>query len=206
MNAYESLFTLYLLPAAAVEMNDNRRANNQLKSIILKDAPLGFDELTELSGNPTLLIDTGYEYVELGKYEEAFNLFSVGASRDNTDPDILNGLGITLCELGKLEESRRILMRAARYNPDDPVTFANLAGVCWEIGEYECAIYYYNRSLELNTEIEEIHFNLINLYIEAGSLYMAFIACLNFQEIFPGNEEAEELLQDIILNMGLSFY
>ncbi len=187
-------------------MNDNRRANSQLKSIILKDAPLGFEELTELTSNPTLLIDTGYEYVELGKFEEAFNLFSMGASMDNTDPDILNGLGITLCELGKLEESRQILMRAARYNPDDPVTFANLAGVCWEFGEYEPAVYYYNKSLELNNEIEEIHFNLINLYIETGSLYMAFIACLNFQEIFPDNDEAEELLQDIILNMALSFF
>ncbi len=125
---------------------------------------------------------------------------------DNGDPDILNGLGITLCEMGDYERSRRILERSIRLNPNDAVTLANLAGVCWEMGYPDQAIYHYTRSLENNPDIEEIHFNLINLYIETGSLYMAYISCVNFLSRFPEDEEARELLNEIVLNLAISMY
>ena len=63
------------------------------------------------------------------------------------------------------------------------MTLANLAGVCWEMGEPEQAIYHYNQSLDINPDIEEIHFNLINLYIETGALYMAYMSCLTSSSV-----------------------
>lgn len=167
---------------------------------------IGLEELNELRENPSLLVDTGYEYVEMGEYDKALKLFSIGAMLNNSDPEILNGLGITLCELGKLKMSKQVLERSCRLNPDDAITLANLAGVCWEMGEDEEALYHYSRSLEINSDIEEIHYNLINLYIETGALYMAYISCLNFLEQFPDDEEAQELLDEIILNLAISMY
>jgi tetratricopeptide (TPR) repeat protein len=191
-------------------MSDNQRTNQRLQkkvnSLVLKEMQIGLEELDELRENPSLLIDTGYEYVETGDYEMALKLFSIGAMLDNTDPDILNGLGITLCELGKFSKSRRILEHSIKLNPNDAVTLANLAGVCWEMGDPERAIYHYTRSLENNPDIEEIHFNLINLYIECGALYMAYMACLTFMERFPEDEEAKELMEEIILNLAISLY
>jgi tetratricopeptide (TPR) repeat protein len=182
----------------------NQRSSKKINSLILKEMQIGPEELSELRENPSLLIDTGYEYVEMGDYENALKLFSIGVLLDNTDPDILNGLGITLCEMGNYKKSKEVLKRSCRLNPNDAVTLANLAGVCWEMGELEQSIYYYNKSLQINPIIEEIHYNLINLYIETGALYMAYISCLNFLEQFPGEEEASELLNEIILNLAIS--
>jgi tetratricopeptide (TPR) repeat protein len=191
-------------------ISDNQRTNTRsqikINSLVLKEMQIGLEELSELKENPSILIDTGYEYVEMGDYDKALRLFSIGAMLDSTDPDILNGLGITLCELGKYKKSKQILERSVRLNPKDAVTMANLAGVCWEMGEPEQAIYYYNKSLENNRDIEEIHFNLINLYIETGALFMAYISCVNFIERFPEDVEAKELMDEIILNLAISMY
>ncbi len=184
----------------------SQRAQKKINSLILREMQIGMEDLIELKENPSLLIDTGYEYVEMGDYDKALRLFSIGAMLDSSDPDILNGLGITLCELGKFKKSKQVLERSIRLNPNDAVTLANLAGVCWEMGEPEQAIYHYSRSLEVSQDIEEIHFNLINLYIETGALYMAYISCLNFIERFPEDEEAKELMEEIILNLAISMY
>ena len=87
--------------------------------------------------------------------------------------------------MGRFNESRKILERAIRINDEDAVTFANLAGVYWELEDYDMAIHNYHRSISLDAEIEETYYNIINLYIETGSLYMAFILCLEFRSRFP---------------------
>jgi tetratricopeptide (TPR) repeat protein len=182
----------------------NQRSSKKINSLILKEMQIGLEELSDLKNNPSLLVDTGYEYMEMGDYEKALRLFSIGTLLNNTDPDILNGLGVALCEMGKYKKAKQVLQRSCRLNPNDAITLANLAGVCWELCELELSIFYYNKSLEINAEIEEIHYNLINLYIETGALYMAYICCLNFLDRFPGEEEAKELMDEIILNLALS--
>ena len=94
------------------------RSQKKINSLVLKEMQIGMEELSELRENPSLLIDTGYEYVEMGDYEKALKLFSIGAMLDNTDPDILNGLGITLCELGKFKKSKQVLERSIKSEPE----------------------------------------------------------------------------------------
>ena len=182
-------------------MTENTRYN--LKDILITDN--FYDSETQLLLWDPLIIDKGYDFIEQCEYTKAFKLFTEGAAWDKTDPDILNGLGICLCEMGLLDEAKKILDYAIQVHPDDPVIFSNMAGVLWEMSDYNMAIYYYCRSLEIDPEIEETFFNLINLYIETGSLYMALITCAKFIEAFPDNEEAENLRDDIILNLGISF-
>ena len=183
----------------------DKKKYNKLNSL-LKDIPFDIDGLNDIKTDPSLLIDSGYEFVELGDYEQALKLFSMGITIDNSDPDILNGLGIALCELGMLDESKLIFERAARYNPEDAVTIANLAGVCFEIGENEKAIYYYNRALEINPMLDDIYYNLVTLYMESDSLYMAFLTCLDYLKEFSDNDEAKDLMNEIILYLGISSY
>ncbi len=184
-------------------MKENARY--KLNDTIIKENFHETEELVKLRDNPIKLIDRGYEYINIGEYKKAFNLFKVGAKADRSDPDILNGMGICLCEMGLLKEARQVLEYAIEKNPDDPVIYANIAGVLWEEMDYDKAIYYYNRSIEIDPEIEETFFNLINLYIETGSLFMAFMECNKFMSTFPDNKEAIELQEDIILNLGISF-
>ncbi len=185
-------------------MNDNPR--NTLRDIPFKERIPERDEFTELRDDQFKLIDRGYEYVESGDYQQAYRLFCMGASLDNNDAEILNGLGIALCELGKFNESKQVLKRAARIHADDAITCANLAGVYWETEDYDRAIYYYQKSLDIDDEIEETYYNLINCYIETGALYIAFMLCCDFLKKFPDEEDAAELMDEIILNLAVSIY
>jgi len=176
-----------------------------LKEALLRDNFYDSDEIMLLRNNPVQLIDRGYEYIEIGDYARAFKVFTAGAEIDRNDPDILNGLGIALCEMGRLDEARTVLDYAITTNPDDPVIHANMAGVLWEQCEFQQAIHYYTKSIELDPEIEETFFNLINLYMDSGNLFMAFILCRRFLDRFPDHKEGLEQMNDIILNMGISF-
>lgn len=184
-------------------MKDNIR-HNKFKDNFIKDPLNENDDFAQYRNDHFLLIDRGYECVENGDLDNAFKLFTLGASLDNSDPEILNGLGITLYEMGKINESRVVLERAVRLNPDDAITYANLAGSCWELEDYEKAVFYYAKSIEKDDNIEETHFNLINCYIEIGAIFMALIACKKFLDLFPDNPEGKELMFDIILNLGIS--
>jgi tetratricopeptide (TPR) repeat protein len=184
-------------------MTEKLRYN--LKEVLLLENHHDSDELMMLRDKPLQLIDRGYDYIDKCEYSRAFKVFVAGARIDRKDPDILNGLGIALCEMGLLKEARLILEYAITIHPDDPVIFANMAGVLWEQCDYDNAIYYYTRAIEIDSDIEETFFNLINLYIEIGSLYMALMTCGKFLECFPDSEEATGLRNDIILNLGLSF-
>lgn len=184
-------------------MTEKPRYN--LKEFLLLENHHESDELMMLRDKPLQLIDRGYDYIDKCEYGRAFKLFAAGAGIDRKDPDILNGLGISLCEMGLLNEARQVLDYAIILHPDDPVIFANMAGVLWEQCDYEKAIYYYTQAIKIDPTIEETFFNLINLYIETGSLYMALMTCTKFIEFFPESEEALGLRNDIILNLGLSF-
>jgi len=186
-------------------MNDNIKYN-KLKELLLKEFKFEPDQITELGNDETDLINCGYQYIENGDYEQAFKFFKMGALINREDPDILNGLGIALCELGRLRESKIILEKAAVLNPDDSIILSNLAGVCWDQGNPDMAIYYYNKSIGIDSDSEETYINLIYLYLETGSLYMAFITCMNFKNQFPESDEAEELMGEIILNLGISLF
>lgn len=185
--------------------NMTEKARYNLKDVLLLDNHHDSDELMMLRDNPLQLIDKGYDYIDRCEYSKAFKVFTAGAGVDKKDPDILNGLGICLCEMGMLKEARQVLEYAIHIHPDDPVIFANMAGVLWEQTDYNNAIYYYTRAIEIDPEIEETFFNLINLYIETGSLFMALITCTKFIETFPHSEEAAGLRNDIIMNLGISF-
>lgn len=185
----------------ALFMNNNTRSQQ-------KTFPQIFDGVNtiDIPNDPQDIADIGYEFIEMGMYREAYQCFCYGIALDDADPDLLNGLGISLCELGEFDKSRIILDRSLRIDPSNPITLANIAAVCWEQELYDQCVYYYNRSLEYGRDIEETHLNLINCYLEMGLLYMAFLACNDFMKLFPDHEEGKELMDDIILNMGISLY
>ncbi|MCL2025378.1 MAG: tetratricopeptide repeat protein [Leptospirales bacterium] len=152
------------------------------------------------------LIERAYELVEKEDYQEAFELFVFAASVDNENIEVLNGLGIALCEMGRLNESRVILERALRINDNNAATHANIAGVYWHLGNYEKALYCYQRAIDIDPAIEEVHYNMVNLYMDMNALYPALIRCFEFCEKFPQDPEGPELLSDIMLNLAISLY
>jgi tetratricopeptide (TPR) repeat protein len=165
---------------------------------------LTYDELLEYSNDEDSLVDIGYNSLELGDFRKAFKIFSAAVRLNGgDDPDGLNGLGVALCELGRLKSSKAVLEKTVELYPDDAITLANIAGLYWEESDSGKAIHYYYKSLEMDAGIPETHLNLINLYYEQGHLFMAYIACLNLLKIYPDNEQAKEIIDDLIIDMGL---
>jgi len=181
-------------------MKDKRIYVNRLFRILTKE------EIGEYKKDKSSLIDLGYEYLELGEYKKAFQIFSMDIRLNGSDPDSLNGIGVSLCEMGRLKTSKTVLEKAVELYPDDAITLANIAGVYWEEGDIGKSIHYYSKSIEFDNSIFETHFNLINLYYEQGFLFMAYIACLNVLNIYPDNLQAKEIRDDIILDMGISIF
>jgi tetratricopeptide (TPR) repeat protein len=103
-----------------------------------------------------------------------------------------------------LKSSKTVLEKTVELYPDDAITLANIAGLYWEEGDSGKAVYYYCKSLNSDKSIPETHLNLINLYYEQGQLFMAYIACLNLMKIHPDNPQAKEIIDDLIIDMGLT--
>ena len=171
-----------------------------------RESPQTSEDIEYLKINTDDLIDKAYEHLEKDEYLLALKLLSCCLSVNAEDPEILNGIGIALCELGKLDESKLILERAIRYHPSDALSYANLAGVYWEFDDYEKAIFCYKKSIDLDPEISDSYYNLTNLYAEIGFTHMAFITCNEFIEKFPDDVDGRELMDEIILEMGMAIY
>lgn len=164
------------------------------------------DELNCFKNNHESLIDFGCEYLEIGDYKKAFQIFSIGFRLNGFDIDVMNGIGVSLCELGRLKISKSILEKTAEFYPDDAITHANLAAVNWEQGDLDKAIYYYNKSIEIDPNIQETHYNLINLYYEKGHLFMAYITSLNLLNIDPYDKQAKAARDEILFDLGFSIF
>lgn len=165
---------------------------------------LSREEFDAVEKNADELIDLGYDYVELGNYEKAYNLFTTNMQINGSSPDAVNGLAIALAELGNTDKALDVLNYASKLYPDDAVTQANLAGIYWEKYEYDRAIYYYTKSLELNQSLVDTHFNIINVYYESGELFMAYISCCKLIDLFPDEAEASKIRDEILIDMAIS--
>jgi tetratricopeptide (TPR) repeat protein len=167
---------------------------------------LNTEELEEVHSNSTSLIDFGFEYIELGDYDRAFDLFMINLKLNGNSADALNGVAISLLELGNPHAAQEILEKTIKLYPHDAVTLANMAGIYWENDQVEKAVYYYNKSLKVNNKIVDTHFNLINLYYETADLFMAYISCLNLLSIAPNNKQARTLSNELLLDLGISMF
>jgi len=197
---FNYLITNDLIITQGLLMRNQKVYTDKLKKILTKD------EFIQFKKDKFSLIDFGYKYVDEGDFKRAFKVFNIGIKLNGSDPDILNGIGVSLCELGRLNSSRLILIKTMKLYPEDAITLANIAGVYWKEENFDKAIYFYNQSIQIDPFVEETHINLINIYYERGDLFMSYISSLNFQKIFPNNEQAKEILNDVILDIGISFY
>jgi tetratricopeptide (TPR) repeat protein len=164
------------------------------------------DELEIVHEDSSYLIDFGYESIEIGDFDKAYDLFMLNLGIDGESPDALNGVAIALCEMGKKEIGLKIINKASEQYPDDAITLANTASISWENGDFARAVQYYHKSIEADPSQVETFLNLAELYLENGFLPMALASCMNAMKNFPDNKQLIDLNNDIILEMAISAY
>ncbi len=169
-------------------------------------ALLNHDELEIVRSDYNTLLDFGFEYIELDDYTRAFDLFMINLKINGYSADALNGIAISLLELNNPHAAQQTLEKAVELYPDDSITLANIAGIYWELNNYEKAIYFYNKSLKINEEIIDTHFNLINLHYENNNLFMAYLCSLNLIEVFPKDKQARQLANEILIDIAIANY
>ena len=167
---------------------------------------LSREELEAVNEDVDQLIDIGFESVEMGEFEKAYDLFMINMTMTGSSPDAINGLAITLCEMGNTEKALNVMEYAVKLYSDDAITLANLAGIYLEKMDHENAILYYNKSLEINPKMLESYFNLANAYYERGDVFMAYLTSINCVKEFPEEEQALKFRDELLLDIGISMY
>ena len=175
-------------------------AGEKLKKLLSRE------ELEAVDKDVDQLIDMGFESVEQGEYERAYDLFTINMTMSGSSPDAVNGLAISLCEMGKTDKALEVMEYAAKIYPDDAITLTNLAGIYLEKMDNDNAIYYYTKSLECNPQIIDTYFNLANAYYERGDFFMAYLTSLNLVKEFPDDETATKFRDDLLLDIAISTY
>jgi Flp pilus assembly protein TadD len=167
---------------------------------------LSREELEAVNEDVDQLIDLGFESVEHGEYERAYDLFTINMTMTGSSPDAVNGLAISLCEMGHTDKALEVLEYAAKLYPDDAITLTNLAGIYLEKMDHDNAILYYTKSLEFSTDIMDTYFNLANAYYERGDFSMAYLTSLNLVKAFPDDAQAIKFRDDLLLDIAISTF
>ena len=184
-------------------LNTNEKFNymgEKLKKILSRE------ELEAVKEDVDQLIDLGFESVEHGEYERAYDLFTINMTMSGSSPDAVNGLAISLCEMGETDKALEVLEYAAKLYPEDAITLTNLAGIYLEKMDHDNAIFYYTKSLQYNSEIMDTYFNLANAYYERGDFGMAYLTSLNLVKAFPDDPQALKFRDDLLLDIAISTY
>lgn len=99
----------------------------------------------------------GYMLADRGvRLEEAIRYVQEALAIDPDNGAYLDSLGWAYFKLDDLENAEKYLLKADKYVKDDPVIYDHLGDLYYKIGDTKKARDYWNRSIRIGTEPEEI--------------------------------------------------
>lgn len=99
----------------------------------------------------------GYMLADRGiRLEEAIRYVQEALAIDPDNGAYLDSLGWAYFKLNDLENAEKFLLKADRYVKDDPVISDHLGDLYFKTGNFEKARDYWNQSIKIGTEPEEI--------------------------------------------------
>lgn len=88
--------------------------------------------------------------VDLGKFQEALEIYNSKLEQDPSNLTLLNNKGIALDQLGQLKEAVENFNKVLEVNPNDSQTLFNASYALRKLGRIKEAIDCYDRVLEIN--------------------------------------------------------
>ena len=187
-----------------MDMNVSKRVEKHRLIYEKLRGMLSREEVDAVESDADHLIDIGFDFVESGEFNKAYDLFIANMQLAGESADAINGLGIALAEMGETHKALRVMEHASALYSDDAITLANLASVYWDLCEFDKAIFFYSRAVNLNPEMIDYHMSLISLYCDKGDILLAYTACCELMQKFPDDEEAQKLQNEILIDLALS--
>lgn len=153
-----------------------------------------------LLGGCANAVETGTEYLEDGKYEEAVDEFQKAVDDNKNIGEAYRGIGIGKWELEDYEGAREAFIKALENDSEKTGTIYNFIGCCdLKLGDPSSALNYFNLGLdfegnskELN---QEIQFNMIAAYEQTGDWESAKIKLKEYLDEYPDDAEAQKEME-----------
>ncbi|WP_411902109.1 tetratricopeptide repeat protein [Methylorubrum thiocyanatum] len=95
-----------------------------------------------------------------GRYQQAYDLFSIAIYREPDNADFFCSLGAVLITLGDYSGAISALEKAIEFAPELALAHSNLSGVLERVGQPALAVSHAQRSIALNPNFAGAHINL----------------------------------------------
>ncbi len=112
---------------------------------------------------PSVCSYMGFCLKEMEQYRQALSVLEEGLEVDGDRTDILNLMGFCCFKLGEHERAIECFQQILRIDPGSAIDYANVASNYRDMGQTAKAVYYYQRALDLDPELDFARSNLERL-------------------------------------------
>jgi len=157
----QTLVTIASLYFAAGDMDSakyyyQRAADRDPENVMVQDGLIQFDSLTVDMQLHQLMRD-GVGYFDRALYSKARRAFTQAIELDSTFFEAYLNLGFTLNLLGEPDRAAAVFETASKLNDNDAPLYIGWGNALAGIGKFDDAIAKYERALEIDSTIKEIH-------------------------------------------------
>ncbi len=113
----------------------------------------------------TVSYEQGKRLQEMGKYDEAIDLFRKATKERRNYADAYFAMGVSHYKLNQADRAIASFNEVLRINPASAETHNNLAVIYAQQGDYDSAARQLKETLRLNPDYQQGHLNLADLYL-----------------------------------------
>lgn len=148
------------------------------------------------------LVQEAEQYLKLGDFEKAENLFISAVKVDPKAASAYRGLGDTYAAKNSLEEARQTYRFLLQLEPDDDSVLVKLAEIAESQGDLEEAIGYYQQAVLLNDSFSPRYYHIAELLLRVNQPKTAREAIVAAAELEPQNPKYLDLMTEIAIICG----
>ncbi len=113
----------------------------------------------------TVSYEQGKRLQEMGKYDEAIDLFRKAVKERRNYADAYFAMGVSHYKLNQSDRAIESFKEVLRLNPASAETHNNMAVIYAQQGDYDSAARQLKETLRLNPDYQQGHLNLADLYL-----------------------------------------
>lgn len=148
-----------------------------------------------------VMYNLGVSFIELGRYEEAIELFTQIVDIDPQNYTAYFNLGFSLYMLGRYEEAIEAYRKAIDINPKLYLSYFNLGNCFYKLGSYQKAAEAYQQAINMNPKYAGSYLNLGEALSKLGDYKRAIKAYYQGIDLEGRNVNPDHLRS--FFNLGL---
>lgn len=160
---------------------------------------LGTKNLIQMGYDPEIWISLGYAYWKLGDLDKAIEAYEKALTIDNEYVYIYHSLGIVYLARSQTRKSRidyqkslDSFKKAIEIDPKYVSAYKGLGDAYLQGGNLNGAIYCWEKTLELNSDLSSLFYSLSLAYLEKGDKVKALDNFIKFKEKHGADLSARE--------------